>query len=90
MQRLHPDDIKALAREIAGLLADDALLDAGDIAALSGYSQRHVAERLTKQPGWPAPVRAGGGQRKWRRAEVVPLLTPQAGKPGRKRKDAAL
>lgn len=48
------------------------LLDTAAIAQLLGLSRRHVTERLTKAPTFPAPAIAVSRQTKrWRRGDVL-------------------
>lgn len=45
---------------------------AEDIARLLSLSKRHVAERITNEPGFPKPfVFKGRGARRWQREEVT-------------------
>lgn len=94
-QRLHPEDIAAIAREIAGRLDDESLMDAADIAALTRYTQRFVAEHLSASPGFPRAIRLNSpnGTKRWRRQDVLDFLRSRAegrGRSGARRKNADL
>lgn len=48
-----------------------ARVDTADIAAMLGCSRRHVTDRLTKRPDFPAPfVNLSQKMRYWRLADV--------------------
>lgn len=75
-------DIELLAREIASRLAQDALLDAADVARLIKCSPRYLAEEVSSFPGFPKAIRFAGhhGLRmhaRWQRREIVEWIESQ-------------
>ena len=73
----------AAAAEILGpdkepTMGDD-LLGTAQIAELLGLSQKHVTDRLTKEPTFPAPaVAISRKTKRWRRADVEAWAAPQS------------
>lgn len=51
-------------------------IEAEDIAQELGYSVRHVKERITKEPGFPKPLKIGR-KRFWMRDEFQGWLLKQ-------------
>jgi predicted DNA-binding transcriptional regulator AlpA len=51
-------------------------IQAEDIAQDLGYSVRHVKERITKEPNFPAPIKVGR-KRFWMRDEYKTWLMKQ-------------
>lgn len=46
-------------------------ITAAEVAAILGYKERVVREKLAKRPGFPVPMRAEGkGHPRWRRDEI--------------------
>jgi len=58
------------------------LIKVDDIAEILDMTKRHVAERITKQKGFPTPYCFGGAKsRRWDRAEFYAWLKKQKAKP---------
>lgn len=73
-------DLQELARQIANRMADDALLDAEDVASMLKCSPRQVLERYALAPGFPATIRLRGpdgakGHPRWLRADIAQWIS---------------
>lgn len=95
IDRLAESIVQKLAPLLAKHLDPAVLLTAPEVAELLGCAARSFAERIAREPGFPAPVRIGGppgrhtGRPRWQRADILDWLkqrkTPR-GKVGRPRK----
>lgn len=67
---------EALAQTVAVKAKADELWTATEVAEHLGYSRRHVVDRLSKNPNFPAPIvvptKTGEGCRKlWHRERII-------------------
>ena len=82
-------DMRELARHLGAVIADDALLDTEDVAAMLKVSPRYVSEAYVNAPGFPQPIYltvAEGHKSKprWIRRDVIEWIGKHAtGRPSR-------
>lgn len=82
-------DMKELARHLGAMIADDALLDTEDVAAMLKVTPRYVSESYVKAPGFPRPIYLTGAdgrksKPRWIRRDVIEWIGRHAeGRPSR-------
>ena len=73
-------DYSALAAELAPYLAEESLLSAQQVGALTGHSARAIQEVYAGSPGFPRPVTLTGreGRKshpKWKKSEILDWIS---------------
>lgn len=76
-------DMRELARHLGAMIADDALLDTEDVAAMLKVSPRYVSESYVNAPGFPAPIYLTGSEGRkskprWMRRDVIEWISKHA------------
>ncbi len=77
-------DLSDLARQVAAIIAPDALLEASDIGAMLKCTPRYVTEEYARSPGFPKAIRLTGpngrsSKPRWRRRDIAQWIDSHVG-----------